>query len=256
MNLIRFSMLMLAGSAASAWFVIPAETPRPVSTELSSRIELPPVNVRYSDDTGQVPDFQRHVGPLLGQLGCNGRSCHGSFQGQGDFRLTLFGYDFDSDHQSLTAEGSYRVDREDPDASLILTKPTDAEGHGGGLRFQEDSWQYRLIRNWIAGGAKNFDSQQTLLSLTVTPSEIVTRPQQVDQLQVVAHWNDGVKEDVTPLVRFRSNDPAIAAVDSRGAVTGLAKGDTHVIVFYDNQVLSVPVISPVAGAGPIGSLTF
>ena len=50
-----------------------------------------------------APDFQRHVVPLLGRLGCNGRSCHGSFQGQGGFRLSLFGYDFQADHDALAA---------------------------------------------------------------------------------------------------------------------------------------------------------
>ena len=38
--------------------------------------------------------------PLFGRLGCNGRACHGSFQGQGGFRLSLFGYDFKADHES------------------------------------------------------------------------------------------------------------------------------------------------------------
>ena len=38
-------------------------------------------------DVAETPDFQRHVVPLLGKLGCNGRACHGSFQGRGDFRL-------------------------------------------------------------------------------------------------------------------------------------------------------------------------
>ena len=37
----------------------------------------------------------------MGRLGCNGRACHGSFQGQGGFRLSLFGYDFKADHEAL-----------------------------------------------------------------------------------------------------------------------------------------------------------
>ena len=42
----------------------------------------------------ESPNFRRHVVALLGRLGCNGRSCHGSFQGQGGFRLSMFGFDF------------------------------------------------------------------------------------------------------------------------------------------------------------------
>src|SRR4051812_35901283 len=50
----------------------------------------------------EVPDFQRHVLPLMSRQGCNGRACHGSFQGRGGFRLSLFGYDFKADHEALT----------------------------------------------------------------------------------------------------------------------------------------------------------
>ena len=37
--------------------------------------------------TDAIPDFQKHVVPLLGRLGCNSAKCHGSFQGQAGFRL-------------------------------------------------------------------------------------------------------------------------------------------------------------------------
>src|SRR5262245_50151293 len=58
-----------------------------------------PISQRFSDGkTPEEPSFQRHVSPLLGRLGCNGRACHGSFQGQGGFRLSLFGFDFQADH--------------------------------------------------------------------------------------------------------------------------------------------------------------
>ncbi|MEO1991706.1 MAG: hypothetical protein ABGW78_07225, partial [Pirellulales bacterium] len=50
------------------------------------------IDQRYSSEnvtTGspfeEAPDFRRHVVPLMGRLGCNGRACHGSFQGQGGF---------------------------------------------------------------------------------------------------------------------------------------------------------------------------
>ena len=47
---------------------------------------LKPANERFAAETEEAPSFQRHVLPLMGRLGCNGRSCHGSFQGQGGFR--------------------------------------------------------------------------------------------------------------------------------------------------------------------------
>src|SRR5688500_18004362 len=79
---------------------------------------LPSVSQRFAGPTDEAPDFQQRVIPLLGRLGCNGRACHGSFQGQGGFRLSLFGYDFTSDHQALTAGDKPRVDTKDSSSSL------------------------------------------------------------------------------------------------------------------------------------------
>ena len=116
---------------------------------------LPPVRERFgAPGVAETPNFQRHVIPLLGRLGCNGRKCHGAFQGQNGFRLSLFGYDFAQDHQALAA----RVNREAPAESLVLRKPTLAEPHEGGERFRRGGWEHRLLQNWIAGGAKGIDA--------------------------------------------------------------------------------------------------
>ena len=210
---------------------------------------LPPVSERYHDGKSDVPpDFQRHVLPLMGRLGCNGRACHGSFQGQGGFRLSLFGYDFDADHQALTAGDSPRVDLKQPQNSLILQKPTLAVDHDGGDRFEHGSWQYHLLKQWIATGAPERDAESpSLESLTVTPDEIVFDDQrQPVALRAIARWSDGTDEDVTPLCRFQSNDDSIAIVDETGRVRSKGKGDTHVIVFYDNGVAATTVISPLS----------
>ena len=59
-----------------------------------------PLSQRFAaEDAEEVPDFQKHVVPLMGRLGCNGRACHGSFQGRGGLQLSLFGYDFQGDHR-------------------------------------------------------------------------------------------------------------------------------------------------------------
>ena len=115
---------------------------------------LPPASERFAAaDGGETPSFQRHVVPLLGRLGCNGRACHGSFQGQGGFRLSLFGYDFKADHDALTAGAAPRVDRNDPSASLMLQKPTRTVAHKGGKRIEPGSWQHHLLLRWVRAGA-------------------------------------------------------------------------------------------------------
>lgn len=200
-----------------------------------------------AEDPAEIPDFQRHVLPVMGRMGCNTRSCHGSFQGRGNFRLSLFGYDFKADHDALMLKDSGRVDVEAPELSKIIEKPTLAVPHKGGKRLTEGTWQYHLLYKWIEGGAKGVENPARFERLEVSPAEIVfdgegkSRP-----LKVVAHWSDGAAEDVTCLSRFRTNDEGIAEVDEAGVVTCKGKGDTHVVAFYDNGVAVTQVILPVS----------
>ncbi|MEQ9411115.1 MAG: DUF1549 and DUF1553 domain-containing protein [Fuerstiella sp.] len=199
---------------------------------------------RFATETDETPDFQRHVVPLLGKLGCNGRACHGSFQGRGGFRLSLFGYDFKSDHEELYG----RVDTETPSESLILQKPLMEVPHEGGQRLKSGSWQHQILRNWVqADCPPHAEDAARLTSLDVSPKEILfARDGQTAQLKAVAIWSDGTREDVTDLCRFQSNDDQVADISSEGFVTNGAPGDTHVVVFYDNAVVPIPVIRPVS----------
>ena len=116
---------------------------------------LPRIDERYASEVeGETPDFQRHVVPLLGTLGCNGRACHGSFQGQGGFRLSLFGYDFAADHAAMLDPEQPRIDRDEPLNSLVFTKPASDLDHEGGKRFEPESWQAHVLRAWLVGGAE------------------------------------------------------------------------------------------------------
>ncbi len=212
----------------------------------------PPLSERFATDSAEgtlheTPNFQRHVVTLLGRLGCNGRSCHGSFQGRGGFRLSMFGYDFEQDHQALLSGDPARVNPKQPNDSLILLKPTNADEHEGGERFDKNGWEARVLRAWIAGGAKN-DAEQAgqLLRIEVTPHEMVFRQaSQRVPMRVVAVWSDGTREDVTCLTRFSSNDDDVAEVSDTGLVTSKGKGDTHIVATYDNAVDSTPVMMPV-----------
>lgn len=207
---------------------------------------LPPAAERFnSGDVEEVPNFRRHMVPLLGKLGCNSRACHGSFQGQGGFRLSLFGYDFKMDHEGLAD----RVDSEDPAGSYAIQKALLEEPHKGGKRFDKNSWEYNLFVKWIAGGAETIDIEKTprFERLEITPNELrFKKDGEKLQLKVVAVWSDGSREDVTCLSRFQTNDEVIADISNTGEVASHQAGDTHIVVFYDNGVQPIPVIRPVS----------
>lgn len=206
---------------------------------------LRPASERFATpDTDEIPDFRRQVIPVVGKLGCNSRACHGSFQGQGGFQLSLFGYDFKMDHEGLVD----RVDVETPADSYALHKAILEEPHRGGKRMDKGSWEYNVFLKWIAGGAKNVDLENTptFKRLEVTPSELrFKKAGEKVQLKVVAVWSDGSREDVTCMCRFQSNDDQIADVSKTGEVVNQQAGDTHIVAFYDNGVQPIPVIRPV-----------
>ena len=216
--------------------------------DLYSAQPLKSVDLRFQDaKTDEIPDFQRHIVPLMSRLGCNGRACHGSFQGRGGFQLSLFGYDFAVDHQALLEKDSRRINIQSPDESLIIYKPTDEFEHEGGKRYEKGGWEYNLIRQWVATGAKfQEEAISKLLEVEITPDEIqFSKLGQKVQLKVLAVWEDGTREDVTPLVRYKTNDNLIAEIDQNGLVTsGESKGDTHIVISYDKSVVPIPVLRP------------
>jgi hypothetical protein len=226
--------------------------PAAVAKTQSKKDEKPlePISKRFAAAISrETPSFQRHVTPLLGKLGCNGRACHGSFQGRGGFRLSLFGYDFKMDHDALMAgEEGPRVNVKNPDASLILQKPTLRMDHEGGKRYELGSWEHHVLLKWIQSGAPGVKpGDPTLARLEVRPAEIrFAKKGEKVALRAIAHWTDGTSEDVTPLCRYQSNDEQIAKIDTTGQVTAVEPGDSHVVAFYDAGVTPVPVMQPVS----------
>jgi hypothetical protein len=211
--------------------------------------EVPRIDTRYAKEgVTESPDFRQHVVPLMGKLGCNGRACHGSFQGQGGFRLSLFGYDFKADHENLLAGDEPRTNLKAPADSPILQKPTLGIPHEGGKRLDLDTWQYRVLHKWVTDGAQGVTKETAeFVRLDITPAEMIAK-QKGDtwQLKAVAVWSDGTQEDVTPLCRFQSNNDQVATITEKGLVTAQGPGDSHVVAFYDNGVVPVPMIHPVS----------
>src|SRR5687768_2558809 len=208
------SVILLAAGLITAASSVAASAAPAAGDEPASR--LLPADQRFAAPAGaEAPSFQRHILPLLGRLGCNGRACHGSFQGQAGFRLSLFGYDFKADHEALTGGKIPRINSKDPLQSLALLKPTRLVPHKGGKRLEVGGWEYHLLRKWITAGAQGAETKDPdFVALEMEPREMIfAKAGETRQVKLVARWSDGKREDVTPLCRFRSNDESVAVVD-------------------------------------------
>jgi hypothetical protein len=191
-------------------------------------------------------DFERHIMGLFGRAGCNAGGCHGSFQGKGGFRLSLFGYEPDKDFVAVTRDSlGRRINPVDPDNSLLLLKATGQVEHGGGMRFSKHSWQYNIIREWIVNGAPSSYGRGAVKSVSVTPSELAfNKAGDTRQVLVQATFADGSVNDITCFCDFRTNDDAVAEVSNLGEIKSLKAGSTAIVVSYRGNVLPVRVLAP------------
>jgi hypothetical protein len=213
---------------------------------LSGAVYARPVRLPNGTELREV-NFERHVASLLGKLGCNAGTCHGSFQGKGGLTLSLFGYSPDRDFRALTRDGmGRRVNPLDPDRSLLLLKAAGIVPHGGGRRFTKGSWQYQVFREWIAAGAKRGPGRHAVRRMEVTPREHrLSGPGDRVALHVGVEFTDGSRADVTPFCNFHVLDDAVAEVSRGGTVRGLRPGDSAVIVSYRGSLRSARVLVPV-----------
>lgn len=200
----------------------------------------------------QNVDFERHLMGVFGRAGCNSGSCHGSFQGRGGFRLSLFGYDPEKDYFALTRDVlGRRINSVDPDNSLLLLKATGQVPHDGGVRFQKDSWQYRLFKEWIVAGAQWRKGSGEVAGITVNPPEhAFKKTGEVGKISVKARFSDGSEEDITTLCDYRINDDTVAELAGPGQVKSLRPGDTAMVVSYRGNVLPVRMLVPVESKTP------
>jgi hypothetical protein len=199
-------------------------------------------------------DFDRDVEPILARFGCNSGSCHGKQGGQNGFQLSMFGYDSDSDYNALTQEvrGGRRLFLPDPPQSLLLTKPTGENPHGGGKRLAKGGPEYDLLLRWIRSGTPRLQPDTpALVGLTVEPAERVLEYTETQQLLVTAKYADGSTRDVTRLAAYQSNESAIAAVDEHGFIkASKITGDAAIMARFRDQIIVANVAVPLPGEVP------
>ena len=191
--------------------------------------------------------FRNDVMAVLSKSGCNLGTCHGNARGKGGFQISLRGQDPAADFAVLTRDlYGRRSNSNDPDQSLLLLKPSMQMAHEGGKRFSVDSYEYRLLRDWISSGMPD-DRQNArhLVRLRVTPDEVFLTEDATSgssrwrqQIKATAEFSDGSLLDVTSLAVYEVSQP-IADVSHDGLVTGHSPGEVTVIVRYLHQQVAV-----------------
>lgn len=202
-------------------------------------------DVATSAKSGDV-SFIRDVAPILSKAGCNGGKCHGSFQGRGGFRLSLFGFAPADDYESIVQHSrGRRIQTSTPEASLMLMKPLGRVPHGGGRRFDQSDFTYRTLKDWIAQGAQPpADPQLRVAKITVEPAAVVVPVRQAHSLTVTAEWSDGVVQDVSHLAVYESRDESRVEIDPSGSIHAVRAGRSAVTVTFMGQVSAVTVTTP------------
>lgn len=231
------------------------------------------VNVEVSGLKSPAPiSFAMQVVPILSKSGCNAGGCHGKAEGKNGFKLSVFGFDPEGDHEALVKETrGRRVFPSSPESSLMLLKATGRAPHGGGKRIEPDSRYYRRLARWIAEGARfsvrpatqsaadkekspakdSLDPQIT--GIEVEPAQQILGFGGTQQLRVTAIDSAGKRRCVTLDAEYHSSAPTIAQVDGRGWVKGSdVPGQAAILARYLDHVAICRVTIPrqtVAGSG-------
>ncbi|TWU00940.1 DUF1553 domain-containing protein [Stieleria varia] len=198
-------------------------------------------------------DFTNDVIPLLTKHGCNGGACHGAAIGRGGFKLSLYGGNPESDYTAIAQQlGGRRINLAQPDASLIVLKPSEQLQHGGEQLFASDSESAQLLTRWIASGAP-LESKSKLHRVEISPGyQVIPDVGDSVNLQAVAHYDDGMSRDVTRWTVFHAEDAAAVELtysdsDNVQIATVLRRGRHIVIARYLTQVLPIELIVPLSG---------
>ena len=199
-----------------------------------------------ADDVPIEVTFRNHVLPVLSKAGCNSGACHGALAGKGGFKLSLRGYDPSSDFHAITKQArGRRIELTDPGASLILTKPSGAVPHKGGVRFEVNSPDYRVVAAWISAGAPGPIPQDAHVErLEITPDGSVLSLGASQQMRVMAIYAGAPTEDVTRWVKFTSTNETVATVDDSGRVSVIGSGEGAITAWFSSKIVVARVTSP------------
>lgn len=198
--------------------------------------------------TEELPvSFRNEVVPIFTKLGCNAGGCHGKSDGQNGFKLSLLGFYPEDDYEYLVYEDrGRRIFPADPEFSLLLQKPANQLPHGGGQRMSPGTYEWELIRRWIAQGTPEGSEEDAVLE-RIEPIPSVRRMNfsSTQQLSVLAHYSDGSVRDVTQLAAYEANFPEMGDISLSGQVTvNRIPGEVAVMVRFQGAVSVFRAVIP------------
>lgn len=196
--------------------------------------------------TPQPISFIRDVMPVFTKAGCNTGGCHGSSRGKDGFRLSLFGFDPESDYFRLTREAiARRVNLAFPEESLLLEKSTNRVPHTGGKLFTPDSDSYQTLLAWLKAGApKDPATIPQVTRLEVHPRQSVLAGEgEAQQLNARAFYSDGTDRDVTALTVFMTNNDVAVKVTPGGKLIAGARGEAFITARFEAQATGIQALS-------------
>jgi hypothetical protein len=194
--------------------------------------------------------FRNHIIPTMTKLGCNSGACHGALAGKGGFKLSLRGFDPETDWFVMTRQAqARRVDLTNPAESLLLKKTTRTLPHGGGKRIVEGDDHYALLFDWMKANAPGPREADVRLSgIEVFPKAALMKPKDSLRVIVRAIYSDGATEDVTRWARFGSSEDLVAGVTEDGFATVTGHGEAAIIVNFGTKVATLTITSPFPNA--------
>ena len=208
-----------------------ARTPGEARIRLACGGQVAQASVRVGDKEQKLEvSFGRAVMSILTTKGCNSSSCHGSPAGQSGFKLSLYAGDPAADREMMVAKhDGRRVNLANPEASLLLRKPTLQIAHGGGQLMTPQSDEYRTLLEWLRGGAKGDAGGPKLKAIEMYPREKILVGTGVKQaLAVIGRLSDGTTLDLTNQVRYAVADQAVVGPVQDGGVVSKGRGLTVV----------------------------
>ena len=202
-----------------------------------------PYNASNSSD---FVDFENDLIPIFTKFGCNAGACHGSAAGRGEFKLSLFGGNPQSDYEGIVRQlAGRRINLIHPEQSLVILKPTAQTSHGGGQVLDENGEATQLLLRWIQQGAR-YETLRHLERVEISPQkQVITNPATPIQLSANAHFSDGRIKNVTRWTVFTPEDTSAIEIDAATSTAKLNRPGRHIILArYLTEVVPIELIVP------------